>query len=144
MKEFTQTNLSPGNCWQTSIACILELDPAELPDQVAIEASNKSYGNAIRLWLVKNRNLYYSTLDETQFPVLRMAEPGWHLLEGETVRTPAKDIEHVVVGRYGELAWDPHPSRAGLTKVKRWGLLVPCPDYVREHWLKADANGWLA
>jgi hypothetical protein len=54
---------------------------------------------------------------------------------GETVRTTAdNDVWHAVVGASGEPHWDVHPSRAGLTKVRAWGLIVPTPLEWRSSW----------
>jgi len=132
MREFTQTNLDPGNCWQTAIACILEVEPSLLPDQVALEAANKQYNNALNAYLEHHHGLMYSELEDYQFGGILVREPGFHLLFGPTVRTTAeRNIHHVVVARHGEMVWDTHPSRAGLTVVKRWGILAPLPDRVR-------------
>lgn len=132
MKEFTQTNTDPGNCWQTALACILEVEPDLLPDQVALEKAKKDYRNALNAYLEHHHNLVYAELEDYQFAGIMPREPGWHLLGGPTVRTePIRSVHHVVVGRYGEMVWDPHPSRAGLVSVKRWGTLGPLPDRLR-------------
>lgn len=148
MKEFTQSNTSPGNCWQTAVACVLEVAPASLPDQVAIEEAERSYQNALGTYLRKHHGLLYLQIEAFKMRVLSVREPGWHCLIGETVRTyaaldgqellpsgrAASRILHVVVARHGEMAWDPHPSHAGLTKVLHWGFLFPFPDEYRESW----------
>lgn len=133
VKEYTQSSVSPGNCWQTAVACILEIDPAELPDQVAIETTTPGlFMNAINAYLEQHHGLMYSEVYDYQFGALLVRDPGWHLLDGPTVRTPTNGSEHVIVGRNGEPVWDPHPSRAGLTTVKRWGILAPLLDRLRE------------
>jgi len=37
---------------------------------------------------------------------------GYHIIGGPSPR--GNDLMHAVVGRYGEIVFDPHPSRAGL------------------------------
>ena len=136
MKRFTQTNLSPGNCWQTSIACILNVDPATLPDQIKIESNTTKkmfYSNALNDYLELHHNLVYYEIYEWQFPGLRIAKPGWHTIVGTSVRTPTNNIWHCVVGRYGKIAWDPHPSRAGLVEVKHWGVIGAMTNSHREN-----------
>ncbi len=133
MKEFTQTDLDPGNCWQTAVACILEVDPSELPDQTEIEGrQGKQYQNALNAYLEYHHGLVYADVDDWVYAGMTVRDPGWHILVGATVRTtPEKPIYHCIVGRYGEPVWDPHPSRAGLTLVKRWGVLGPLPERIR-------------
>ncbi len=151
MIELTQTNLAPfGNCWQTAIACVLELPAEELPDQSAIERHDEEvcrparlaargdgqespawmswfrYHNALNVYLAKHHGLGYQELYRFQLPgvaIRRSHHAGHHLICGPTVRTPETKIDHVIVGRYGKPVWDPHPSRAFLTKVRSWGLL---------------------
>jgi hypothetical protein len=134
---WTQSNLNPGNCWQTAIACILDEDPLNLPPQDEIEAIDNrvlngwgSYRNVLNGYLTKHYNLMYFEVQAFAFGGIKIArEDGLHLLIGPTVRTAnlaangAPHIHHVVIGRNGEFVWDVHPSRAGLTRVESWGIL---------------------
>ncbi len=136
MKQYTQSNTDPGNCWQTAVACILEVDPAELPDQVALEGAGKQYTNRLNAYLGQHHGLMYSELEDYQWLGIMPREPGWHLIIGPTIRTTETHrIHHVVVGRFGEEFWDPHPSRAGLTEPRRWGILAALPNRIRD-WRK--------
>lgn len=138
VREQTQTNLDPGNCWQTCVACILDVDAAELPYQNA--PSKFSYTNRLNSYLEKHHGLAYV---EVHQPVITaLSPPELHLMAGPTVRTPASGVHHVVVARRGQLVWDPHPSRAGLTAVERWGLVIPMPDEwkrQRDAWRSTNA-----
>jgi hypothetical protein len=146
MLTLTQTNLAPyGNCWQTAVACILELPAEELPDQSSIERYGEDerkrlggnwppvlswllYQNVLNRYLMLHHSLIYGEIAHWLTPALQVrAFGGLHLLEGPTVRTPESGIEHVIVGRRGEPVWDPHPSRACLTKIERWGIISPVP-----------------
>lgn len=136
----TQSNLWPGNCWQTAIASVLGLPAESLPDQVRCELFSKSNGGSayysyvVRAYLDKHHGLSLAYLHgEHLIAALRMRTPGLHLVEGPTVRTPHNGgVEHVCVGLDGELVWDVHPSRAGLTRIDRWGLFIPAPAHERE------------
>lgn len=148
-RQLTQTSLYPaGNCWQTAVACLLDVDPESMPPQAEYDwvrvkpDGSKEYGpsyhNVLQDYLRKHHGLTYVELQEpsTLFALLRIAEPGWHLLTWRTVRSDAYGgVRHVVVGRYGEVAWDPHPSRAGLLEEIRWAFLVPYP----EEWARDEA-----
>lgn len=146
MLKLTQTvtaskeNGFVGNCWQTCVACVLDLDPETLPDQSKYDWRREmpdgtiergpAYGSALRAYLRKHHDLAYLELHHPQevYPLLRVAEPGWHFMTGRTIRSDAfGGLRHVVVGRYGKMVWDPHPSRAGLTSEIQWAFLVPFP-----------------
>lgn len=129
MNRYVQSNVSPGNCWQTAVACILEVDPAELPDQVAISEVKTgpfegSYNNALQKYLQVHHGLVYSCLHGYQKD--GVTPRGWHMIEGRTVRTDTNGgVQHVIVGHCGEPIWDPHPSGEGLTSVERVSFLTP-------------------
>lgn len=130
MIERTQTSLYPeGNCWQTCIASILDIDPEVMPSQADLERPKGGYYlGALNAYLRKHHGLIYNCMHAHEVTPFKIIDPGWHMLEGETVRTPITGAQHVVVGRHGEFAWDPHPSRAGLSKVLRHSFLVPFPE----------------
>jgi hypothetical protein len=91
-----------GNCLQAAVASALGLDLDAVPHLGAFTW----WEPAARLWL-RGRGLDW-----------RLAEgipAGRSIVIGPTVR-PTGD--HAVVGDGGEVAWDPHPSRTGLTGVK--------------------------
>lgn len=139
MRELTQTSFHPaGNCWQTCIACILDIDPAEMPPQ---EKYDWNYHSTVNWYLREHHNLAYVEihLPEESLSILQIAPPGYHMLTGRTVRSDAQDgARHVVVGQYGKMVWDPHPSRAGLLEEIRWGLLIPFPKSWRDSSLNLD------
>ncbi len=136
MKYFTQSNLSPGNCWQTAIACLLEVNPEFLPPQVEIEQMGPcgvlegwgSYTNVLNGYLGKHHGLIYSEISAYQFGSVKPVRAG-HIMCGPTIRTEqlkvagAPHIHHCVVAENGKMVWDVHPSRAGLIEVKSWGIL---------------------
>jgi|GEM_PF-2772556 hypothetical protein len=140
MIEQTQTYVTPhGNCWQTAVACVLDLPAEDLPPQHEIEsmaaiedgeryAGHFSYTNALNAYLTKHHSLGYLQEPAWKLGAFTLSDPGYHLLIGPTVRTVVDGdgprIIHCVVGKHGEQIWDPHPSRAGLTRVISWGWLA--------------------
>lgn len=145
MIKYIQTSLSPGNCVQTSIACILNVNPETLPSQVYWEERWRnadegltfdgwgSYQNILDGYLATHHGLIYTMISDQVFPSLRVKSPGYHTVIGPTIRTQAqiKDKSphtiHCAVGRYGQLIWDPHPTHQGLLEIERWGVLAPVP-----------------
>lgn len=125
MTRYTQSSLAPGNCWQTAVACVLELEPEALPCQVTIERAGKSYHNALNSYLIRHHRLFYSELYSYQFSGLRVRPDflgGYYVAIGPTVRTPNRRANHAVVARLGRVVWDVHPSRSGLLEVRQWGV----------------------
>lgn len=147
MLELTQDTFHPrGNCWQYAVACILEVNPAEMPSQFAHytqqdpESGPASlwslhYSNALNAYLKKHHGLAYVEIISPPEVFAQMRAVGYHMLTGRTVRSAAQnDGWHVVVAKDGEMVWDPHPSRAGLTEVMRWAFLTPFPKTWERQW----------
>jgi hypothetical protein len=141
--ELTQSNVDPGNCWQTAVACLLEVPASDLPDQVAVESAGDRYWNVLAAYLERHHGLMYTEVPEYQFSAL--CPVAHHVLIGPTVRTTeAWPVHHVVVGFQGEVVWDPHPTRAGLLHVEKWGVLTPLTDVLREQRARMRSSGNLA
>lgn len=129
MKEYSMLQLADpvnkvvGDCYRTSIACILERDPETVPHF----AESTWYDHAARKWLATEYGLML-----VEMRLDRMSN-GWaldlekgrhdvhHLIVGKTER----GTHHACVGRNGKLVWDPHPSRSGLTEIIGLEFLVP-------------------
>jgi len=141
MKQYTQSDTTIGNCWQTAVACILEIDPNTLPPQCELELLTSdekfkfklfdgygSYSNILNGYLGKHHNLIYTEIPAFQLGSVRSINP-YHMLVGPTERTAKHrangrgTVNHVVVAKDGEMVWDPHPSRAGLIDVEAHGVL---------------------
>lgn len=138
MKFLTQTR--NDNCWQTCVAMLLGCAPEALPDQTHYASSRQLYADALRAFLRKHRELTYVEVEPTQFELVR--QDAFHIMIGETVRTTLDyDVWHAVVGFAGEPRWDVHPSRAGLTKVLKWGLITPVPEVWRAEWERRERAG---
>lgn len=141
MREHTQTVLAEredghsregiaGNCFQTAVACLLDLEIEEVPHF----AIYTDWWAAARRW-ARGRGG-----DFTWFPVpvpkqyanawQTCVDWGWEhnskvLLSGPSPRGP---FHHVVVGNVDlETLHDPHPSRQGLESVEE--VILYCEPY---------------
>lgn len=92
-----------GNCLQAAIASALSLSLDAVPHFGAFTW----WEPAARLWL-RGRGLDWRTA-----PAI---PAGRSIVIGPTIRETG---DHAVVGDDGRVVWDPHPSGAGLTSVKR-------------------------
>lgn len=103
-----------GDCFRTSLACILEEDPESVPHfyhdmctpQIAIPRVNE---------FLKPRGLGYIEFHiAASTRLATIGVTGHYVLSGISPR-PQNDCDHSVVG-FGqfEVVHDPHPSRAGI------------------------------
>ena len=116
MTPYTQ-NLDPPNCFQTSVASVLDVKPSTLPRQMGrlhnYEPDLNRYLETLGLRFIRVEP-YSVTLEA----------PGYHLISGHPFRPLRMGDTHMVVGQHGKIVWDPHPSRSGLALVKSWGVIV--------------------
>lgn len=123
MSEVTQTILlndpggRPGNCLQAAVASLLDLDLDAVPHFA------ESRGD---WWQDMETFAQEHGYTMTQFGP-RHEPPVFGLAFGFTNRSSER---HAVVYRDGVMAWDPHPSRDGLTSVRTWvdfdRITMPC------------------
>jgi hypothetical protein len=110
-----------GDCWRTSIACLLDTDPKCVPHFVH-EHEEKWYG-ATQEWLdERDMDIFYCP-----FPLDERVMEWWDrwsrthvvgiILDG---LSPRGNFYHAVVGDTNpiDVLHDPHPSRAGLTSME--------------------------
>jgi hypothetical protein len=109
--EFYEAGKSTGNCQQAAVASLLGLDLSDVPNFI-----KHPHGFWQSFWeFMAGRGLVVIELSgERHFDC-------YHLAYGPSPR----GISHAVVYRYGKLAHDPHPSRAGLLNVETTALVVP-------------------
>lgn len=111
MSEVTQTILlgdpsgRPGNCLQAAVASLLGLDLDAVPHFV------ESTGDWFEDMAVFVLGHGYELMQHSP----AHDPPVFGLAFGFTNRSADR---HAVVYRDGVMAWDPHPSRDGLTSVK--------------------------
>lgn len=104
-----------GDCLMTAVACVLEIDPGELPEL--------SVGRAAQ---------WYSILHDAlgargyRFVELRNDPPvcpaGYAIAIGPSARTGGN---HACVALDGDVVHDPHPSDEGLARIDDWIMFVP-------------------
>jgi hypothetical protein len=92
-------------------------DPASLADGESQRDRERRWLSSMGLELVEIEG----ENDDQMAAVLDAMPPVYHLMSGLSPR----GLGHRCVGFAGELAFDPHPSRAGLVRVYSVGLLVP-------------------
>lgn len=121
-----------GNCLSAVVASLLELPIDQVPDFVQDHVDHMDENENAGEWdwwsrlhqFVAERGhkiCYLSPVDnpnwegspEHWFPV---PEPGeFYTVGGISPRDP--QIHHIVIYREGEMVWDPHPDRTGVTEV---------------------------
>lgn len=118
MKPVDQTQFAGqgagGNCVQASVASILELSLSEVPHFLEIAPEPVQWEFAMMDWLEERGIGFIRREGEWIFD-------GYYLASGPSPR----GVSHMVVYHDGELAHDPHPSRAGILEVKRTWVLAP-------------------
>ncbi len=109
-----------GDCFRAVLASILERPVADVPHFAAMTKLASDFWDAVYSWLESQGYEYVPS----RTPPAGALE--YHALSGPSPR--GKGTHHAVVGRDGEVAHDPHPSRAGLAGAQtnwRHGYLVP-------------------
>ena len=109
---------TPGNCFQASVAGILDLPLEDVPHFVAMD----DWWGGVCDWVAENDYLLYRY--EPQFDEYSTYEEGW-LVTAPVDKVPHNRVsiasgmgprgyQHAVLWQHGKLAHDPHPSRDGL------------------------------
>lgn len=116
-----------GECVRAAYAALLDLPIAQVPrfDPASL-AIGEEQRDKERKWLATlGLRLIEVSMSKDLAPipgeVLELVPPVLTLLSGISPR----GFGHRCVGTGGEVLWDPHPSRAGLTQVYAIGFLVP-------------------
>lgn len=116
-----------GECVRAAHATILGLSIEQVPrfDPAAAAAQGVTQNQLEREWLssIGFDLVEISTSPDDEIPdeVLDCVPEVPHFMSGVSPR----GFGHRVVGVGGRVAWDPHPSRAGLVSVYSIGILVP-------------------
>jgi hypothetical protein len=107
-----------GNCMSAALASLLGLDICEVP--YFMEPGD--WQARINRWLaprgLRLKHVMVNTSNFKGWPI------GYHILTGFAPRGPHRRAAHAVVGKDGVMVHDPHPSRAGLTSVDGYAVLV--------------------
>jgi len=113
-----------GDCMRACVASLLELPAEDVPHFMDGGPSQSEFVRRLHGFLVP-RGLWVMTHDH--FWLAHLLEQShvpevYHIISGPSPRFP--DCFHAVIGRNGEVVFDPHPSRAGLDPATRgqWQL----------------------
>lgn len=137
MRELTQTILAgdpagrTGNCFQTAVACILDMDLEQVPHfcETGDWLGYVLYWGALQGWSVTR---YHRTSVEG-------------IALGVAGGPGPRGYHHAVAVVDGRIAWDPHPSRAGLLSVDQvWDFARADPADTRHQMLVDDAERYIA
>ncbi|MFF7881042.1 hypothetical protein ACH40F_07810 [Streptomyces sp. NPDC020794] len=107
VKPVTQTILHgdpsgrPGNCLQAAVASLLDLSLDAVPHFIVFDD-----------W---EERLAAFCIEHGYQPIMR--SPDVDVPYGMAWGPSERGVRHAVVWVDGAVAWDPHPSRAGLLKV---------------------------
>lgn len=98
-----------GDCQRAVIASLLDLPISEVPHFAQDDADGKQ-----NFWLAitefcRSKGYVFATFHGT---FVWAEDEIFHGISGPSPR--AKGVFHAVVGRNGQVFFDPHPSRAGL------------------------------
>lgn len=128
-----------GQCTEASIASLLEVPLAEVPDLYdPADLSRAGTFRALLRWLTERGLVWMGGPLARPIPAAELALPRdlprvayelteggdwtqWHLLLGVN----PDGIGHCCVGWGGRLVHDPNPSRAGLVTVDEVAVLLP-------------------
>lgn len=113
-----------GDCVRASYATILGVPFDSIPRFDPAALGGRDQRQAERQWLasIGLELVEIANADEAQMEEVLDSMPDvYHLMSGLSPR----GLCHRCVGFGGRLAFDPHPSRAGLVTVYSVGFLVP-------------------
>lgn len=108
-----------GDCHRTAIACLLNLEPEDVPHFAAISMEDESidWDAAVKDFLagqgLAQVDVFYhgdSPLEDVLSAVGARNKGVYYLLGGMSPR----GTNHTVVGCGGRIAWDPHPDGGDL------------------------------
>jgi len=126
MKPVYQTRLfTNGNCFEDSIASLLELDIDDVPDLLAYQDDQRWVGK-LNEWLAQKGLCYMESLlpleDVEDF---FSNKDFYHTIISDT--TSDGKVKHAVIARKGKMIHDPHPAQLKMIEPDeflRIGYLV--------------------
>jgi hypothetical protein len=112
-----------GDCHRTALACLLDLDPLEVPHFLHDNCGATEFNRRVDEWLASRgfcqaNVAYQGTLSVEQvLQIAELASPGVYCLLGGESRT---GCNHTVIACDGKIAWDPSFLDSGI--------VGPCSD----------------
>lgn len=118
LREVTQQYLAddptgvPGDCVRAAVASLLDREPHQVPHFIAGDFDGRVWWYALKGWAATNG---WAVTRRGLLPRQENVPlPTFGLACGPSERGHS----HAVVAVDGEIVWDPHPSRAGILRVK--------------------------
>ena len=116
--------VSRGNCFQTTIACLLEIPPTEVPNVETLFDMPESPWYSVMWQFLKHKGYElctddrYKVFHDESYGLEQGKRDEWlsdlkdklYLVSGKSPR----GINHVCVFQNGKMIWDCHPSREGI------------------------------
>jgi hypothetical protein len=105
-----------GDCHRTAIACLLDLNPDDVPHFNHDAPGAETFNRRVAEWLA-SRGLCEASVayndDGLQkvLDVVKHCSPGVYFLLGGQSRS---GCNHTVIGCDGAIVWDPSPTDAGI------------------------------
>lgn len=115
---------NPGNCWQACVASLLELPLEEVPHFIVHE----DWWEATKAFVSVHKPGWTMEHFDAAFPVYQWPDGAPEHVIGSGP-SPRGDFYHaaIVDAKTGELAHDPHPSRAGFVQLETMFVLIEKP-----------------
>ena len=113
--EFFYENGEVGDCVRAVTASILELDPKDVPHFVKNQPGSDWYDTWEDFMITHKVRPIMLIPPWNSVPRPR----GYYLASGPAPR----GCKHIIIMKDGQIAHDPHPSRAGLTEIEAVWIL---------------------
>lgn len=125
VKNSKGETLVHGNCFQTTIACILEVNPSDIPNVETLFDMPDSglWWRVMFEWLQsKGYEIFtddrfrvfhdgnFAVTDGQRHKFLKETENEYYLVSGKSPR----GLQHVCIYQNGKMVHDVHPSREGI------------------------------
>lgn len=111
-----------GDCMRTVIACLLDLQPQDVPHFLHDGCDGGVFMERIDAYLESKGlalvGVPFSDTPDKVMEAMTYNNPNiTYMISGQS----ARGVNHVVIARNGEILWDPHPSNAGLSTTCKDG-----------------------
>ena len=110
-----------GNCFAACLASLMEIPIEQVMCAQEAHESGKSWTQELSRWLAPF-GLSYIEVKPEGIDYVWLSRCGYHMIGGDSPRGTVGG--HSVIGLNGKIYFDPHPTRAGLTKITDYGFLV--------------------
>ena len=117
-----------GDCYRTSLACLLNMDLSDVPHFYAKGTINPN--DKIHDWILEKGYFLLEVTGLHELPIKYSKDKDlYHLISSDSPRI--ENCLHCVVGKNGEPYWDPHPSddMVPINENTIYGFLIPLNGY---------------